>query len=341
MGHELLDTDSMLSASGRKPWHMHLGTPVNLVDGEVTVAEAPALAGMDWLADHETLYTATVDGINEDGTPHVTYAEVPDARGVVRVDTGAYLGTVGMQHSIVQNQSLFDLAGAIQSEADGTVLVETAGTLKGNRLAWVLAKLDRDLTINGDEHVPYLLIANSHDGTMALRVQTTPVRVVCWNTLSWAMAGNKQAWVARHSSNIGERVGEIQQALGLSWAYLDEWEADVRRMMDTAVAPRQLDKFVERLIPLEPNPTDRMVANATARRDEVRALYEGATVQPFTGTAWGAYNAGTEWSQWRRPVQGATRSERLGERAVNGELSDDSTRVRRVLDQAVPALAGA
>lgn len=339
MGHELQTTDSMLSASGRKPWHFNLGTPVNLIDGEVTVKEAPALAGMDWLADHEVLYTAVVDGMNEDGTPHVSYVEVPDARGVVRVDTGAYLGTVGMQHSIVQNQSLFDLAGAIQAEADGDVLVETAGTLRGNRLAWVLAKLDRDLTIDGDEHVPYLLIANSHDGTMALRVQTTPVRVVCWNTLSWAIGANRQAWIARHSSGIGERVGEIRQALGLSWAYLDEWEADVRRMMDTPVTRPQLDKFVERLIPLDPNPTDRMVRNVTERREEVRALHEGPTVAPFTGTAWGAYNAGTEWSQWRRPVHGATRDERLGERAVNGDLSDDSTRVRRLLAQSVPALA--
>lgn len=341
MGHELLDYDSMVSAGGRKPWHLHLGTPVNMVDGDLVVTEAPAASGLDWMTEHRPTFYPRVVGINDDGSEAVEYVEIEDARAVVRIDNDRYLGTVGSQHALVQNEALFDLAAAIQAEAEGQVLIETAGSLKGNRLVWVLARLDRDLSVDGDQHVPYLLIANSHDGTMSLRVQTTPVRVVCWNTLSWAIAGQKQAWVARHSEGIGGKVDEIKRALRLSWAYLDRWEADVRRMMDTPVPSFRFDKFTERLIPLEVNPTDRMVANVNARREEVRSIYEGGTVAPYTGTAWGAFNAGTEWAQWKRPVHGSTRAERLGGRAVGGDLSAEATRIRSLLVQSVPALAGA
>lgn len=339
MGHELLDYDSMVSAGGRVPWHFSLGTPVNLVDGDLTLADAPAVAGMDWLIGGRPLYYPKVIGMNPDGTEAVEWVEVPDRRAVIREDNDLYLGTVGKIHTDIQNQTYFDLAGAIQAEGEGQVFIETAGTLKGNRLVWVLARLDRDLTVDGDQSIPYLLLAGAHDGSMALRVQTTAVRVVCWNTLSWAISAAERWWTARHTSGATTRVEEIKKALGLTWAYLDAWEADVHRMMDTTVHPRQFDQFVERLIPLDPNPTDRMVKAATERREQVRGIYDSPTCLRFRDTAWGAFNAGTEWSQWRRPVQSVTRAERLGERAVTGELSDEATRIRNILIKAVPALA--
>jgi phage/plasmid-like protein (TIGR03299 family) len=341
MSHELLDTDSMVSANdadGRKTWHFSLGTPVTLVDGDLKVEDAQEVAGLDWMTEHRPLYVPRTVGIDETGAEVVEYDVVETHRAAVRVDTDTTLGVVGMQHALVQNHELFDLAAALQAESEGGVLVETAGSLKGNRLVWVLAKINRDVDVAGDVSHPYLLIGNSHDGTMSLRVQTTLIRVVCWNTLSWAITNCASAWIARHSSGVAGKVDEIKAAIGMSYSYVDAWEAEVQRFIDTPVKRPAFDKFVERLVPLEPNPTDRQVANATERRDAIRQLHEGPTVAPFTGTAWGALNAGTEWQQWVRPVQGE-RAERAGERDLMGETSSDTTHIKNLLVKSVPELA--
>jgi hypothetical protein len=111
-------------------------------------------------------------------------------------------------------------------------------------------------------------------------------------------------------------------------------------MMATTVRKTQFDKFVERVVPIDPNPTDRMVGMVQSRRDRIHAIYDGPTVGPFKGTAWGAIQAATEWSQWDRPVSGASRAERQGLSVVAGERVADNNHLRTLLARSVPALAG-
>lgn len=336
MSHELTSTDSMVSAHGRKPWHFHLGTPVNLHDGALTLADAPAAAGLDWLVEHRPVYTASLVGMNDDGTPAMEYHEVEGHRAVTRLDNEVTLGFVGSAHHLVQNQALFDLAGAIEAESDGTVHVETAGSLRGGRHVWVLATVDRDTAPEGDKHTPYLLLSNAHDGTMALSARRTVVRVVCANTLDYALKGAQQAWTARHTEGISGKVAEIREAIGATYEYVDAWEAEARKMMATTMRPSTFEKFVERLTPLTPNPTDLMVGNVERKREVLRRLHDGPTVGDFKGTAWGAFNAATEWSQHFRKVTG-DRTERAALKAITGETALETGTIRKVLDQTLVA----
>ena len=61
---------------------------------------------------------------------------------------------------------------------------ETAGSLHGGRRVWVLAALPQHVQVGGDAIRPYVLLMNSHDGSTAVIAATTPVRVVCQNTLN-------------------------------------------------------------------------------------------------------------------------------------------------------------
>ena len=93
------------------------------------------------------------------------------------------LGIVTDRYKVVQNDEAFkftdDLLGA-------GVRYETAGSLQDGKRIWLLAKLPQEYIIGGEQISPYLVFTNTHDGSGAIKVAVTPVRVVCSNTLNLA-----------------------------------------------------------------------------------------------------------------------------------------------------------
>jgi phage/plasmid-like protein (TIGR03299 family) len=88
----------------------------------------------------------------------------------------------------LQNDQAFQFFDPFVSS--GLVTLETAGSLREGKRVWILARIaeNSDVGIVGDDIVrKYLLLSNSHDGTTAVRVGFTPIRVVCANTLAMAV----------------------------------------------------------------------------------------------------------------------------------------------------------
>ena len=95
------------------------------------------------------------------------------------------LGIVGERYRIVQNHEAFTF---IDQLLGSSIHFETAGSLHGGRRVWVLATLPDHVEVGGDAVRPYVLLMNSHDGSTAVVAATTPIRVVCQNTLNWGLA---------------------------------------------------------------------------------------------------------------------------------------------------------
>ena len=107
---------------------------------------------------------------------------VPDKRMTVRTNpvTGGtdYLGVVGRDYVPVQNEACADLLDLLV-DASGAHH-ETAGSLRGGRQVFITMRLPDGVRIAGiDDLDIYLALTTSHDGSTALRVDATPVRVVC------------------------------------------------------------------------------------------------------------------------------------------------------------------
>ena len=79
---------------------------------------------------------------------------------------------------------------------------ETAGSLHGGRRVWVLAQLPEHIEVGGDPVRPYVLLMNSHDGSTAVIAASTPIRVVCQNTLNWGLERARQKYSIRHTEKI-------------------------------------------------------------------------------------------------------------------------------------------
>src|SRR5690606_1423164 len=164
-----------------------------------TTAGPRRAAELDWPVETVPAF-ADVDG---------SLIPAPEARHVIRrTRAGAeVLGTVGKRWTPLQNRDAFRWFDPLL--ADGDCELEAAGSLKGGRNVWILARVRSIAPVTvgrrpDDEVRPYLLLSNAHDGTRAVTCAFTPIRVVCWNTLSAAhsVADRADARAARTSVSI-------------------------------------------------------------------------------------------------------------------------------------------
>ena len=144
------------------PWH-GLGT---------RVLEAPAskealeLAGLNWKVLQEPVYTEQ----NE---------LVPGYKVNIRDSDRKTLGVVTERYKVIQNEEAFAFTDELLGEG---VRYETAGSLMEGRKVWLLAHMPHEYMISGERISPYLVFSNTHDGSGAVKVAVTPIRVVCNNT---------------------------------------------------------------------------------------------------------------------------------------------------------------
>ena len=171
----ITDSDSMFSVR-ETPWH---GLGAVLERPPASVAEAIEASGLGWSVAKEPI------AIDRGETPGADWwtprcEEIPGYFATVRQDTREVLGIVGERYRIVQNDEAFAFVDQLLGIA---IHFETAGSLHGGRRVWVLATLPEHVEVGGDPVRPYVLLMNSHDGSTAVIAATTPIRVVCQNTL--------------------------------------------------------------------------------------------------------------------------------------------------------------
>src|SRR5207302_8162937 len=91
---------------------------------------------------------------------------------------------------------------------------ETAGALGQGERVWVMAKLREDISIAGKDQIQrYILLANGHNAATAVRVILTPVRVVCQNTLSWALEKSKTEFRVHHGPDMHRKLEAARDQL--------------------------------------------------------------------------------------------------------------------------------
>lgn len=284
MSHEIYDTDNL--ALARIPaWH-HLGAVLD--QDYMTSKEALESAGLGWTVEQQPM--TLPDG-----------SEVPNHVANVRSDTGTVVGVVGTGYVPTQNATAFSFMDALQGNE---VRYDVAGSLQGGRKVFLVARLDRDVMIGGDEDEriePYIVLANGHDGSLALSVFITPIRVVCMNTLRWALSGSRNVWKARHTRNVEGRIDEARRTLGMATTYFDRLQEVGDKLIATPMSEYRAIKHLQTLFPVREDDTDRKKQNAIERQGAVMSILRNAdNLANVRDTAWGFAQAVTEWEDYER-----------------------------------------
>ena len=310
MAAGITETDGMAYV-GRRPWH-GLGT---YVEGRaMTAAQAIEAAGLDWEVVTEPVYRHK----NAAGTSMSWHEEVVGKRAVVRKDTDEVFGVMSDGYTPFQNLTCFDAMDAVTGSGDATY--HTVGSLFGGRRVWMLCKLPGDYRLdNGEKLESFILLDNSHDGTAALRMRLTSVRVVCSNTLG-AATGSRAAFAARHTSGIMGRINEARDLLGLNAAYMERLMAGANRLAEQAWNHDEMKAMTYKLLDLAPDTSIDMQrglkAPSASKILDLFYLGEGNQGE----TKWDALNAVTEYLDYSR-----------GSRSIDSlDATDDKVVSRRL-----------
>ncbi len=281
MAHELEIKEGKASMfyKGELPWHS-LGTEIKEA---ITAEEAIKLANLDWkVAKVPVLY-------NFEGK----VITAKDKFVTVRTDTGASLGTVGSSYVPLQNNESFGFFDAVVGE--GEAIYETGGILFGGRKIWLAAKMPKHITLKGgDEVIPYVILANSHDGSGSTQAFLSNKRPVCSNTLGAALNMATHRVNVRHTTNMVVNLKEAHKILGLRNECTEALREAYNLLQKKKVNTKFMDEFLSQLYPKNEDTLVR--TNADKIKEEIIYSFEngeGHELLSSNGTAWGAYNAVT------------------------------------------------
>lgn len=272
----------------REPaWHKK-GT---VIPTEVkTWQEAAKLAGLEWEVLEAPLTT-------EIGSETV---KVPSHKLLYRSTDGQQLGVVRRTWTPLQNEKLLEWFQPFLDE--GAVTFDAVGSLRKGKCIWVCTKVNIPAADVGDGDIilPYLNVANFHDGG-AWTGRFSTIREVCWNTVSWAIseAEQRKALIkVKHTKNIEKAVLAVRDTIDIARRTFEITVEDYRRMKRQRLGIGGLEHFVRRVFDKDedqktPRAFELIRANFLGEKREDGTVAPGSDIAGQT--VWGAYNAVTEW----------------------------------------------
>ncbi|MDN5772012.1 MAG: DUF945 domain-containing protein [Microlunatus sp.] len=304
------------------PWH-RLGTTL---EGEAFTAEQAMTLGHlgGWDVRKVPLSASEIT------TEGVTRMDVP---GFATVRTNPFtrapeaLGVVGSAYHPLQNEEHAEFLNRLADESGA--IFDTAGSLRGGRQVFVTMRLPESLEVGGHDRVDLNIAAlNSHDGSSAFRLLITPVRVVCANTQAAALREHKASISIRHTRNAKAAVQTAREALGLTFAYANEFEAEAERMINTTMTDAAFADLTANVFGAPDRDAPARTKKAARRRNDTLArLWADASTQAgVRHTAWAGYQSVAEYVDHFAPVR--TKGDEATARATRLLTSDDPTRIK-------------
>lgn len=282
------------------PWH---GLGVKVMEAP-TSKSALVLSGLNWKVLQENIYTDSgnrVDGFK---------ANVRDVDGRI-------LGVVSDRYKVVQNTEAFAFTDALLGEG---VRYETAGSLQEGRKVWLLAHLPHEYIIAGEKISPYLLFSNTHDGSGAITVAVTPIRVVCNNTLNLALKTAKRSWSAIHTVNIATKMEEAKNTLFMANTYMDELGKEFEKLRKIKLSDREIAEYIELLLPVDDDASSVQKKNVSKLREDLKIrYYDAPDLKEVGNNAYRFINAVSDFATHAEPLRRTENyREQVFHKTVNG-----------------------
>ena len=257
-----------------KPWH-GLG---KIIKEAPTSRDAIELAGLNWSVNSNPIYD-------------VFGNEIKGFKANTRSSDNSVLGVVTDKYKIVQNIDAFDFTDNLIGEE---MYYETAGSLRKGKTIWLLGKMP-ERYICEDKFEPYIVFTNTHDGTGAVKIAMTPIRVVCNNTLNMALSSAKRSWSTKHMGNMEAKLSEARHTLELANDYLNNLAIEADKLANETMTEEMTVKTLDQMFPIPEDASDRQKQNIQNAKDGIMICMLRPDIAQFLNTKWGFINAVSDY----------------------------------------------
>lgn len=248
--------------NGRKEraWHK-LG---QVFDSPLTVTEALENSHADYQVEIQNVFAMTpaIQHAMEQGTVDadlILDALVAGRKATMRMDLNKPLGIVSEHYGIVQNADAFKFIDTLCTGGKGSPVIECAGVLGQGERVFITAKFPEQIILDNktDDRVDmYIVFTTSHDGTGAVNCMVTPTRVVCNNTLNFAMSHHYGKISLRHTSGINNRLDLTKKenaefafrTLNMYNVYKKSLEENFAHLRNIKVSEKELDNILAEVL---------------------------------------------------------------------------------------------
>jgi phage/plasmid-like protein (TIGR03299 family) len=278
-------------------WH-RLGV---VIDGTLSAREAFRVANADFQVAGRPVFDA-------DMQPIAGY------QAITRMDTGRTLSVMTETYTPIQNESLIRIAEALHEDIN----MDAVCVLSDGKKVTFTARIrgaEGDV-VPGDPVQQYLIGCTSHDGSIPFQLLFSPIRVVCQNTLSAALglASNQRhrdsSIRIRHTKNADSLIQRLPELVDVRRRQFIGGLDELRHMAATPCTMAQFRQYISTVFADQLQGTvndvrgDKSTARPKALEDlpawlSVLRKFEGDAIgsdlTASRGTAWGAYQAVTEY----------------------------------------------
>jgi phage/plasmid-like protein (TIGR03299 family) len=278
-------------------WH-RLGV---VVDGTLSAREAFRMAKADFNVSGRPVFDA-------DMQPIAGY------QAITRMDNGRTLSVMTETYTPIQNDSLIRIAEVLHEDIN----IDAVCVLSDGKKVTFTARIRgaEGEVVPGDPVQQYLVGCTSHDGSIPFQLMFSPIRVVCQNTLSAALGvANSQrhrdiSIRIRHTKNADSLLARLPELVDMRRRQFIGGLDELRQMAATPCSMTQFRQYITTVFAdqLQGTVNDVRGDKSTARPRVLEDLpgwpsmqrkFDGEAIgmelPSSLGTAWGAYQAVTEY----------------------------------------------
>jgi len=203
--NDILQIETTASV-GSSPWGIG-----EIVSNDLSPQQMMEKAGVDWKVEKVPTYA----DFNGEKIPTGMEALVRDSDNKI-------LTQVGKNWEPCQNETAFEFFNEYCLEGD--MEMSTAGSLKGGKMVWALAKVKESFDVlKGDQIDSYLLFSNPHEYGKSIDMRFTPIRVSCMNTLAMALKGTAITGAKLNHRKVFD-ANHVKTTLGLAHEKFEQYK---------------------------------------------------------------------------------------------------------------------
>ena len=227
------------------------------------------------------------------------------------------LEVVGGKYKITQNWEFIDLLNGIRKA--GYAEFVAGNYIKNGQGVYVIMKLNKDVSIEGDPHSSYLIARTSHDGSCSVSVSPLIMRIQCTNAITSAILKAKTKYSIKHTTNNTFSLDALLAKVKLVSTHVADYSMLANRLLNTSYSDAEFETLLTKQFEIPSHILvakedmlsrgDKIVRNrALNYRDYARKAWYGDgqdTQNAIKNTRYGAFQAiiesidhrGTEMSE--------------------------------------------